>query len=290
MFSKKHIVSLSLVAAFAVNNYAYEAGIGATDNGTASNTATGQNATATGLSNSTSYGAFSKALANEATAYGAYTEASGISSIVYGAQSSALGDYSTSIGGLTTSSASFSVALGRGSVANESYVVSVGRGVENGDIVDSFKRIVNVADPINAHDAVNLNYLNTTLSSYYTKTQVDTLLAGLSGGSVDLSSAYTYTDTKASQTLQSAKAYTDEQITEAKKEARAGVALALALSTPLDFSNGKSAMNIGTGYYKGESAVGLNFGRKVNDYTHYTFGIASNGGEQAFKASVGFSW
>lgn len=225
----------------------------------------GNRSTASGVG-STALGDWSEASANGATALGASSTASGVGSLALGYNARALG-----VG---------SVALGDNAVATEDYTVSVGS-------VGNYRRIVNVADPINSYDAVNLNYL---LTNYYTKTQIDTLLSGLSGGVVDLSSAYAYTDATAQTTLNQSRAYTDQQIAETKKEARAGVALALALSTPLDFSNGKNALNIGTGYYKGESAIGLNFGRKVNDYTHYTLGVASNSRDNAFKASVGFSW
>lgn len=49
-------------------------------------------------------------------------------------------------------------------------------------------------------------------------------------------------------------------------------------------------MNIGTGYYKGQSAVGINFGKKINDYTHYTLGVAHNSQDSALKAGFGLSW
>ncbi len=299
--NKTLLKTLSMAALLAINSYAYQAGTGASDNGTASNTAVGQAAEATGAYSATATGANSNASAAEATVLGAQSSASGVASTVLGAQSNATGDYSTAIGAYSNALANNSVAIGTGARANESGVVSFGRGIENGDVSNSFARLVNIADPINAHDAVNLNYLTTTLTSYYTKAQVDTLLTNA------ISSAATYTDTAVggitsgasssyvdsqdAATLQQSKSYTDQQIAETKKEAAKGTALAIALGTPLDYSNGSNAMAIGTGYYKGEKAISIMGGKRLNNGISYTAGFASAGsGEHAFKAGVGFSW
>lgn len=168
----------------------------------------------------------------------------------------------------------------------------MGKSAENGDVgLEILTRIINVADPINAHDAVNLNYLTT---NYYTKAVTDAALA------TTLTSANTYTDSVATTTLSQANAYTDaavgsvvntanqytdQQIAKVSKEAAQGTALA----TPLDFSNGSNAMAIGTGFYKGQSALSVVGGKRLDNLT-YTAGVAKTGGEHAVKLSLGFSW
>ena len=294
---QKIITRLSLIAILSINLHAYEVG-GGEDNGQISNVSVGF------LANSVN--TFDTTLGNSAITGGTTAGNTAIGASSYAENRSTALGYNASATGVS------SIAIGDYSVTTEDATVSFGTSTFR-------RRLINVADPINAFDAVNLNYLNSALTNYYTKTQVDTLISSVSGGSVDLSGVYTYIDTKIAtvsssggvsssyvdtqdaQTLssanaytdakvQEAKAYTDQQVQEAKKEARAGVALALALSTPLDFSNGSNAMNIGTGYFKGQSAVGINFGKKINDYTHYTLGVARNSQDSAVKASVGFSW
>ena len=59
----------------------------------------------------------------------------------------------------------------------------------------------------------------------------------------------------------------------------------------MSFQNGNNAMNIRTGYYKGEKAISVKLGKKVDDSIYYTVGVATAGKDAvAAQASVGWSW
>lgn len=104
-----------------------------------------------------------------------------------------------------------------------------------------------------------------------------------------LSQANAYTDAAVGNIVNSANQYTDQQVAKVSKEAAQGTALAIALSTPLDFSNGSNAMAIGTGFYKGQSALSVVGGKRLDNLT-YTAGVAKTGSEHAVKLSLGISW
>lgn len=61
--------------------------------------------------------------------------------------------------------ADYSVALGAYSVADTSYTVSVGSGNSSHSSTYQYRRIVNVADAVNAHDAVTKGQLDTVAAS-----------------------------------------------------------------------------------------------------------------------------
>ena len=96
-----------------------------------------------------------------------WSVAIGSDSRIYSSEGIAIGDGATVRG-------NSSIALGRDSVTTDGYVVSVGHSVGDllyNDVIatsDYFRRIVNVADGINAHDAVTLGQMNNALNYYYT--------------------------------------------------------------------------------------------------------------------------
>ena len=94
------------------------------------------------------------------------------------------GTYSTALGALSSvgNSVDYAVALGYGSEANENSVVSVGSGYEADADTYQYRRIVNVADGIDDHDAVTVGQLGFNISTYSTvKDYVDSVAGG--GGS-----------------------------------------------------------------------------------------------------------
>lgn len=176
------------------------------------------------------------------TAIGSYSQ-------VNGANGVALGAYSFGYWGLTNNVAlgyqatnSFgnnSVALGANSNTVSSNEVSVGSAngfwTFQGVYVDPFyRRITNVADPVNNHDAVNKQYADAILTSAKTYTDTAVSSSGSSGGAVDLSPAYNYTNAvagvvaayadmtaanAAAQAESNANGYTDTQTAQAIKTA-----------------------------------------------------------------------
>ena len=137
------------------------------------------------------------------------SKALGDESIAIGTGSSANAERGIALGYRSAVTGSDSVALGVGSVAHESDVVSVGSGGAAGvpATAPAYRKIVNVADGVNDHDAVTVGQLNKALegvsaggsvdltgyaktadvnaaldtkanvSDVYTKTEVDTALA-----------------------------------------------------------------------------------------------------------------
>src|SRR5581483_4489488 len=77
-----------------------------------------------------------------------------------GYQSHATGLKSTAIGGDTVASGSQSTAIGWGSVATAANTVSFGNSATN-----TYRELVNIADPTAAHSAVNLEYFNAHTSA-----------------------------------------------------------------------------------------------------------------------------
>ena len=152
--------------------------------------AIGTNASVGSLSN----GAF-------ALGYGAFVSSNSSNSLAIGTDASVYSPSSLAIGtntsvGDSTHSYQYSVAIGCGSQADDDYVVSFGHGGDPygqvGDIEDDghvpdglngnlYRRLVNVADGIDAHDVVTVGQLNKAIE-------------GLSGGDVDLSGVVSYDD------------------------------------------------------------------------------------------------
>ena len=131
--------------------------------------AIGNNATVTG-NQSVAIGYNAKAENGDGVALGHSAKALANNSMALGMLSNASANNSVAIGDVARSSGARSVALGTSSIATESNVVSVGHKV--GDISyndtaydsDLFRRIINVADGIDAHDAVAMEQLNQEIS------------------------------------------------------------------------------------------------------------------------------
>jgi len=134
------------------------------------NVAIGSGATiADGVNNGSAIGAGSNVGGSNGTAIGQGSNAKGENSTAIGQGSNAKGDNSTAIGQGSNASGSNSVAVGAGSVATEANTVSFGNGTDDGN-----RRIVNIADGVNASDAA-------------TKGQLDRAIGGMQNQVNDLS-------------------------------------------------------------------------------------------------------
>ncbi|WP_196755069.1 beta strand repeat-containing protein, partial [Burkholderia anthina] len=107
---------------------------------------------------------------NDGTAIGSGSKVAAGGGTAIGAGSAANGENATSIGQGSNASGSGSVAIGSGAVANEANTVSFGDGTDPG----TNRRIVNIADGINEHDAA-------------TRGQLDRAVGGLAGQINDVS-------------------------------------------------------------------------------------------------------
>nr|WP_306795575.1 YadA-like family protein [Burkholderia sp. GbtcB21] len=130
---------------------------------TAANAGTGTGNTAAGSGASVGGGA------NNATVIGSNASATKDNGAAIGSGAKSTGEGATAIGSNASASGSQSVAIGSGSVANEANTVSFGNGTDDGN-----RRIVNIADGINANDAAS-------------KGQLDRAVGGLQGQINDVS-------------------------------------------------------------------------------------------------------
>ncbi|WP_317381826.1 S-layer homology domain-containing protein [Megasphaera stantonii] len=93
-------------------------------------------------------------------ALGAGSQSSGMYAVAFGDQANAAGFGSMALGAHASATGNNSVALGFGSIASENNVVSVG-GYADG----TQRRIVNVEDGVNEHDAATVGQLQDALSN-----------------------------------------------------------------------------------------------------------------------------
>ena len=130
--------------------------------------ADGHNAVASG-NHSVAYGAYSSASGHESVAVGKKTAASGASAVAIGRDSTSSGVWSTAVGPGSQATKNWSTAIGGQAQANGDMSVALGAqskvNSDDGNVVsvgnDNLKRkIINVANGVNANDAVNKSQLD----------------------------------------------------------------------------------------------------------------------------------
>ena len=144
----------------------------------------------------TASGDSSVAIGNKAGATKAYAvaigfeaQATGNQAVAIGLQAEAKGGSSVAIGLQAKANGGSSVAIGDGAIADADNVVSVGNGGASGAGGPNYRKIINVNDGTDEHDAVTLGQLQ---NNYYDINQIDEKFSSLGGassgtGSVDLS-------------------------------------------------------------------------------------------------------
>lgn len=218
-------------------------GYGSTASGTDStalgqaSTASGSGSTAVGASSiaagagDTALGSNAKVLADQGTAVGANTTiaAGAAGSVAVGEGSTVMAGKGTAVGqgSAVRASASNAVALGSGSVADRANSVSVGSAGNE-------RQITNVAPGTNSTDAVNVQQLRQSESGV-------------------LEQAREYTDRR--------DEWLEASIDRANRQANRGIASASALVNNMPYLPGKTTVNLGTAFYRGESALGMGVSR-----------------------------
>lgn len=183
------------------------------------------------------------------TAVGSSAQVQGDNSSAFGSQAKVVANKSVAIGQGTRVLAENSVALGQGSVVDRGEIntVSVGNSTTK-------RRVTNVADGINAHDAVNVKQLNEVKSS------VDSVRKDLQKND---------------------------------KKLRGGIAGAAALANiPQVTQAGSNLLGVGVGNYRGESAVAVGYS-KANESNKVIFkmsGSATTQGDFNVGAGIGYQW
>ena len=183
------------------------------------------------------------------TAVGSSAQVQGDNSSAFGSQAKVVANKSVAVGQGARVLAENSVALGQGSVVDKSEIntVSVGNSTTK-------RRVTNVADGINAHDAVNVKQLNEVKSS------VDSVRKDLQKND---------------------------------KKLRGGIAGAAALANiPQVTQAGSNLLGVGVGNYRGESAVAVGYS-KANESNKVIFkmsGSATTQGDFNVGAGIGYQW
>lgn len=183
------------------------------------------------------------------TAVGSSAQVQGDNSSAFGSQAKVVANKSVAVGQGARVLAENSVALGQGSVVDKGEIntVSVGNSTTK-------RRVTNVADGINAHDAVNVKQLNEVKSS------VDSVRKDLQKND---------------------------------KKLRGGIAGATALANiPQVTQAGSNLLGVGVGNYRGESAVAVGYS-KANESNKVIFkmsGSATTQGDFNVGAGIGYQW
>ena len=183
------------------------------------------------------------------TAVSSSAQVQGDNSSAFGSQAKVVANKAVAVGQGTRVLAENSVALGQGSVVDRGEIntVSVGNATTK-------RRVTNVADGINAHDAVNVKQLNEVKSS------VDSVRKDLQKND---------------------------------KKLRGGIAGAAALANiPQVTQAGSNLLGVGVGNYRGESAVAVGYS-KANESNKVIFkmsGSATTQGDFNVGAGIGYQW
>ena len=183
------------------------------------------------------------------TAVGSSAQVQGDNSSAFGSQAKVVANKAVAVGQGTRVLAENSVALGQGSVVDRGEIntVSVGNATTK-------RRVTNVADGINAHDAVNVKQLSEVKSS------VDSVRKDLHKN---------------------------------VKKLRGGIAGAAALANiPQVTQAGSNLLGVGVGNYRGESAVAVGYS-KANESNKVIFkmsGSATTQGDFNVGAGIGYQW
>ncbi|WP_163338014.1 YadA C-terminal domain-containing protein [Desulfopila sp. IMCC35008] len=244
----------------------------ASANGTGS-TALGEGAIAHSFD--TAVGYKSTVTADNSTAIGAYSRIDSPDSVAVGANSAVAANANggTAIGQNSTvkAGASNSVALGKDSVASEPNTVSVGSP-------GSERKITNVADGINATDAVNHHQLGQVSSR-------------VSRNKKDIKQNRTFIADNTAAIQQNSASI--NQLYNEIEDTFAGIAAVASLIPMTPSAPGRTTINVGLANFEGESAIGLSIAHRLqsmlfNDSMFLSSGFSYAGDE--ILASVGVGW
>jgi trimeric autotransporter adhesin len=200
------------------------------------------------------------------TAAGDVAQASGTHAVAVGANTSASGNNSAALGANATASANNSTAIGTGATASHDNAVAIGANSttdrENSVSVGSVggeRQITNVAAGTQANDAVNLSQMQ----------------GAVAGG------------------VAAANAYADARFNQAKRDAYAGTAAAMAIAgLPQATLPGRGMMAVAGSTYHGESAVamGVSAISESGRFAVKVTGSTNGHGDYGVTAGAGVHW
>ena len=240
-------------------------------------------------SNSTGPGA--SATGTNANAIGSSSLASGANSLAFGTNAQATQSGSIAVGFNAASTGTNAIAIGTGAVATGSVAVGSGASAANGgaafgDGAVATSTSSTAIGPNSSAIAANA----VAIGSGSTNTVANTVSVGSVGNErriTNVASGINQTDAVNVGQLQSTVTGVQSQIGNLQNEignnqteARRGIVAAVAVAPVLMPSAvGKTTVAISTGFYRGESGVGLGVSHRLNlSYPTVVYGSYSNGG------------
>ncbi|MFZ3074573.1 MAG: YadA-like family protein, partial [Psychrobacter glacincola] len=203
--------------------------------------------------------------AERAQAFGHLANASGVRSTAVGEAANAGGLNSIAIGNQASASSDNQIALGGAGQLQASTATQAGNtNIVTTDANGTLGTSVSVASLATANQLAN----------------TDTQVANLSASSAS--------NTRQINSLQNQYNRQEDRLDEVED----GIAMALALETPVIPSGKRYAMTVGTGYYSGGSALSTSFAGRVNDSITVSAGAGYgfDTGKVGARSGVTFAW
>ncbi|WP_240737961.1 YadA-like family protein [Histophilus somni] len=223
--------------------------------------ALGREAKAEGLL-STAFGWQAHASGERSQAFGAGAEAKGSRSVSIGNFVKSTGNNSTSIGNDIFNSGNYSISIGNSNKVDKNQTVVVGNNIqntaENSVFLGDSSAYVEKGDTTGGIGKVDGNYAGVeakgvvSVGSKGNERRIQNVAAGLL--------SHQSTDAVNGSQLHA----TNQRLEEVNKDAKAGIAAAMAFKD-VPFVPGKWSYAAGAAHYSSESAVSLNLGRTSND-------------------------
>lgn len=303
---------------FGANAGQYSTAIGIDSNAVNNSSAFGDRASAIGES-STALGSGSEALTYQSLAIGNFSQSTGDEATSVGALSQASGDYALSVGTRASASGKNSIALGHDASATFDNSVAIGKNsrtdrdnsVSFGDI-GSEKQLTNIAAGTQETDAVNKHQLDIVEkkadNSYIRAEQAESNANQYTDMKIEdshvminnninnskkevLSVSNNYTDQRFGM-LQDEMYFNlnklDEKIDQVKKQANAGVAGAIAMSSIPYKSDTDFSAGLALGQYRNGSAIAGGIQYNINQQVSVRGNISWNNNDSS-GAGIGLS-
>lgn len=261
----------------------------------------GQDANATGATQTVAIGANSVASADRAVAIGFGAQGTGIGGTAIGANSNVSVANGTALGQNAVVTADNAVAIGNGSVADQVNTVSV--GTAGGE-----RRIVNVADGIALTDAATVGQLNTAVagassSAAAAQGTANTALANAATaqGSANTALAQNVVQDNRMTAIEAVNATQNTRLTSLEAlvggvgatvetnrvEANGGIAAAMAMGGAVIIPGKSVSINFNLATYRGQQGFSTSIAGQVAPSVYLTAGVAASTAKGSTGGRVG---
>ncbi len=220
-----------------------------------------------------------QALGNSTTAIGGESIANGAGATAIGWQSTASAERAQAFGHLASATGVRSTAVGEAAAAGGLYSIAIGN---QSSAANDNQIAIGGAGQLQASTASQTGSTNI----------VTTDANGTLGTSVSVTSLATVNQLANTNMQVSDLRSQYNRQEERLDEAEDGIAMALALETPVIPSGKRYAMTIGTGYYNGGSALSTSFASRLSDTMSISAGagVGLDTGKVGARGGVTFAW